>query len=130
MFMLLLELDFGRRAAFFVLSSIRHCEPKSWLDGWIYYHSLLTLILSAFFFFVKCKRLSYHLVDERQDLYAGKYIHYTEVCAWNGAIDYALKVNDQELIKRLQNKFEPFFSREKVLLPPMNHVDYNMFALR
>jgi len=74
------------------------------------------------------KRLSYHFVEERHDLYAGRYIHYAEVCTWNGAIDYALKVNDQKLIKRLQNKFEPFFSREKVLLPPMNHVDYNMFG--
>lgn len=74
------------------------------------------------------KRLAYHFIDGRHELYAGRWIHYAEVCTWNGALDYALKTNDQKLIKLLQDKFEPFFSREKVLLPPMNHVDYNMFG--
>ncbi|WP_294081415.1 glycoside hydrolase family 88/105 protein [Proteiniphilum sp. UBA5384] len=73
-------------------------------------------------------RLAYNFVNARHDLYAGRYIHYAEVCTWNGALDYALKTNDRELIKQLQNRFEPFFTREKVLLPPMNHVDYNMFG--
>lgn len=74
------------------------------------------------------KRLAYHFVDDRHELYAGRYIHYAEVCTWNGALDYALKTGDQKLIKLLQHRFEPFFTREKVLLPPMNHVDYNMFG--
>lgn len=74
------------------------------------------------------KRLAYNFVNARHDLYAGRYIHYAEVCTWNGAIDYALQTNDRELIKQLQNRFEPFFTREEVLLPPMNHVDYNMFG--
>lgn len=74
------------------------------------------------------KRLAYHFVDGRHELYAGQYIHYAEVCTWNGALDYAVKANDQKLIKLLQDKFEPFFSTEKALLPPMNHVDYNMFG--
>lgn len=74
------------------------------------------------------KRLAYHFVDGRHELYAGQYIHYAEVCTWNGALDYALKTKDQKLIKLLQDKFEPFFTREKPLLPPKNHVDYNMFG--
>ncbi|MEL7585647.1 MAG: glycoside hydrolase family 88 protein [Prolixibacteraceae bacterium] len=74
------------------------------------------------------KRLAYHFVGARHDLYAGKYIHYAEVCTWNGALDYALKAKDQNLIQLLQRRFEPLFTREKVLLPPMNHVDYNMFG--
>ena len=74
------------------------------------------------------KRLAYNFVNARHDLYAGKYIHYAEVCTWNGALDYAIQTKDKELIKQLQNRFEPFFTREKVLLPPMNHVDYNMFG--
>lgn len=74
------------------------------------------------------KRLAYHIVDDRHDLYAGRYIHYAEVCTWTGALDYALQTKDQKLIKLLQDRFEPFFTREKVLLPPMNHVDYNMFG--
>ncbi len=74
------------------------------------------------------KRLAYHIVDDRHDLYAGRYIHYAEVCTWTGALDYALQVNDKALVKLLQDRFEPFFTREKALLPPMNHVDYNMFG--
>lgn len=73
-------------------------------------------------------RLANHFVDERHELYAGKYIHYAEVCTWNGALKFALKSKDQTLIKALQRRFEPLFTREKVLLPPMNHVDYNMFG--
>ncbi|MCL4637579.1 MULTISPECIES: glycoside hydrolase family 88/105 protein [Olivibacter] len=74
------------------------------------------------------KRLAYHFIDGRHELYAGRFIHYAEVCTWNGALDYAVKTNDQKLIKLLQEKFEPFFTTERVLLPPMNHVDYNMFG--
>lgn len=74
------------------------------------------------------KRLSYHFVDGRHELYAGQYIHYAEVCTWNGALDYALKTGDRNLIKLLKDKFDPFFTYEKGLLPPMNHVDYNMFG--
>lgn len=74
------------------------------------------------------KRLAYHFVDDRHDLYAARYIHYAEVCTWTGSLDYAVQTKDKELIKLLQDKFEPFFTREKALLPPMNHVDYNMFG--
>ncbi|HTG55791.1 MAG TPA: glycoside hydrolase family 88 protein, partial [Niabella sp.] len=73
-------------------------------------------------------RLAYHFINGRHDLYASKYIHYAEVCTWNGALDYAVKAKDQKLIQLLKDKFEPFFDREKPLLPPMNHVDYNMFG--
>jgi unsaturated rhamnogalacturonyl hydrolase len=74
------------------------------------------------------KRLAYHFVGSRHDLYAGQYLHYAVVCSWNGALDHAVKAGDQKLVKLLQNKFEPFFTYEKALLPPMNHVDYNMFG--
>lgn len=74
------------------------------------------------------KRLAYNFVNARHDLYAGRYIHYAEVCTWNGALDYALQTKDEKLVKLLQDRFEPLFTREKALLPPMNHVDYNMFG--
>ena len=74
------------------------------------------------------KRLAYHFVDGRHELYAGRYIHYAEVCSWIGSLDYAVKTHDKKLIELLKAKFEPFFGREKALLPPMNHVDYNMFG--
>src|SRR3546814_17898819 len=73
------------------------------------------------------KRLAYHFIGGKHDLY-DRYIHYAEVCAWNGALDYALKTKDKQLIEQLINRFEKLFNREKELLPPMNHVDYNMFG--
>ncbi len=74
------------------------------------------------------KQLAYHFIDERHELYSGRWIHYAEVCTWNGALKFAKITKDQKLLKQLQNKFEPFFTREKALLPPMNHVDFNMFG--
>jgi len=73
------------------------------------------------------KRLAYHFVDDRHQLY-DKYIHYAEVCTWNGALRFAVTTKDNQLFKLLQDRFEPLFTREKALLPPMNHVDYNMFG--
>lgn len=73
-------------------------------------------------------RIAYHFVGARHELYAGRYIHYGEVCAWSGALEYAEKTNDRKLIQLLVDRFEPFFGIEKPLLPPKNHVDYNMFG--
>lgn len=55
-------------------------------------------------------------------------IHYAEVCAWYGALKYAVAVNNQELIGQLQKRFEPLFTTEANHLPFMNHVDLNMFG--
>ena len=48
------------------------------------------------------KQLAYHFINGRHDLY-DRSIHYAEVCTWNGALDYALQVNDKKLIKHLQD---------------------------
>ncbi|MDR0393817.1 MAG: glycoside hydrolase family 88 protein [Tannerella sp.] len=74
------------------------------------------------------KRLAYHFVDERHELYSGKWIHYAEVCTWYGALKFAAITKDDELVKLLQNRFEPLFTREQKLMPPMNHVDFNMIG--
>ena len=66
-------------------------------------------------------------VPEKHMLY-GKYIHYAEICTWYGALRYAQTVNDQQLIGQLKDRFEPFFTTEQHLLPPWNHVDFNMFG--
>lgn len=73
------------------------------------------------------ERLAYHFVDGKHELY-DRYIHYAEVCAWNGALDYAVNTKDNKLVKLLEKKFEPLFTYENAQLPPMNHVDYNMFG--
>lgn len=74
------------------------------------------------------KELAYHFVCARHELYAGRYIHYAEVCTWSGALEFAQKTGDDKLLQLLIDRFEPLFNAEKALLPPMNHVDYNMFG--
>ena len=73
-------------------------------------------------------KLSQRLLEREHRLIRGSYIHYSEVCTWYGALQFAEVTNDQELIKKLQNRFEPLFTTEQNLLPIMNHVDLNMFG--
>jgi unsaturated rhamnogalacturonyl hydrolase len=74
------------------------------------------------------KRLAYRFVDGKHMLHAGKWISYPETFNWSGALKFGAITKDNKLIKLLQNKFEPLFTSEKVLLPIMNHVDLNMFG--
>ena len=56
-------------------------------------------------------------------------IVYPEVCAWYGALELARVTNNTDLIAKLQARFEPLFSTEGALLPPVGqHVDYSMFG--
>lgn len=56
-------------------------------------------------------------------------IIYPEVCAWYGSLEFARVTNNQELIEKLKQRFEPLFSSEAALLPPKGeHVDYSMFG--
>lgn len=73
-------------------------------------------------------KLSKRFLESKHMLHDGKWIHYAEVCTWYGALKYAEAVGDKELIKQLQDRFEPLFTTEKQLQPIMNHVDLNMFG--
>ena len=54
---------------------------------------------------------------------------YPEVCAWYGALELARVTNNTDLIAKLRARFEPLFSSEKALLPPVgDHVDFSMFG--
>ena len=61
-------------------------------------------------------------------LYRGKYINYQEVCLWVGALRYAQLTENNELIKQLTERFQPFFSDEEHLVPPPIHVDLTVFG--
>lgn len=74
------------------------------------------------------KLIAYRFVDAKHMLHAGKWISYPETFYWRGALQFASKTNDKELLGLLQNKFELLFSTEKGLLPIKNHVDLNMFG--
>jgi rhamnogalacturonyl hydrolase YesR len=61
-------------------------------------------------------------------LWNNQCINYMEVCNWLGALRYAEKVGDRELIRKLQDRFEPLFTVEKDILPPPLNVDLCMFG--
>ena len=74
------------------------------------------------------KRLAYRFVGGKHALHAGKWISYPETFNWNGSLKFAAITKNKELVKLLQDKFEPLFTTEKAYLPIKNHVDLNMFG--
>ncbi|MDR1879319.1 MAG: glycoside hydrolase family 88 protein [Tannerellaceae bacterium] len=73
-------------------------------------------------------KLSRRFIPGKHMLHGDKWIHYAEVCTWYGALRFAEAAGDKELVKELQERFEPLFSSEKAYRPVMNHVDLNMFG--
>jgi rhamnogalacturonyl hydrolase YesR len=65
----------------------------------------------------------------KHELYRGKYINYQEICVWIGALRYAQLTKNEKSIKQLTERFEPFFSTEKQLVPPPVHVDLTVFGV-
>jgi alpha-L-fucosidase len=57
-----------------------------------------------------------------------KSITYPEVCAWYGGLKYGESINDKNLLKRLEDRFIPFFGDEKSLVPRPVHVDNSVFG--
>lgn len=55
-------------------------------------------------------------------------MHYAEVATWYGALTYALLVKDRSLGERLAERFEPLFTADARLVPPINHVDHTVFG--
>ncbi len=72
--------------------------------------------------------LSERFVPSEHFLHRKQWIHYPEVCAHLGALRFAGNINNELLIYKLQDRFEPLFSSEVDKLPPKNHVDMNMFG--
>lgn len=74
------------------------------------------------------KKLCYHFLESKHRLYGGRSIHYAEVCTWYGALCFGQTIKDTLLVSRLKCRFDKMLKTEKKLLPPLNHVDYNMFG--
>lgn len=73
-------------------------------------------------------RLGKRFLQGEHLLHDGKWIHYAEVCAWYGALKYAGAANDKQLLQGLKDRFDVFFGEGKHYLPPMVHVDLNVFG--
>ena len=57
-----------------------------------------------------------------------KSITYPEVCAWYGALKFGEATHNKKLLKQLEDRFMPFFGKEKSLVPNPYHVDYTVFG--
>lgn len=64
----------------------------------------------------------------KHTLYRGNWINYMEVCNWLGALKYAELAGNRELIRQLEERFEPLFSTEKNIVPVPLNVDLSMFG--
>jgi unsaturated rhamnogalacturonyl hydrolase len=56
------------------------------------------------------------------------HIHYAETCTWLGSLWFADVTDNEDLLKKLEERFTPLFGMEKNLLPPPIHVDNNVFG--
>src|SRR5689334_18676143 len=55
-------------------------------------------------------------------------IHYAEVAAWYGALDFAGQTHDKALLSQLEQRFIPLMNADSKLVPPGNHVDFSVFG--
>jgi rhamnogalacturonyl hydrolase YesR len=56
------------------------------------------------------------------------FIPYPEVCTWLGGLWFADVTKNEDLYKKLENRFSPLFDAEKNLQPKPNHVDFCVFG--
>jgi rhamnogalacturonyl hydrolase YesR len=56
------------------------------------------------------------------------FIPYPEVCTWLGGLWFANVTKNEDLFKKLENRFLPLFDAEKNLQPKPNHVDFCVFG--
>jgi rhamnogalacturonyl hydrolase YesR len=73
------------------------------------------------------KRVAEHFVIRTLPDAPGKII-YPEVCTWYGALTFAHLTGDNKLITRLEERFNPLFGADSVLIPVPNHVDNTVFG--
>jgi rhamnogalacturonyl hydrolase YesR len=53
---------------------------------------------------------------------------YPETCTWYGALTFAKLTMNEDLFKKLADRFEPLFGSDSTLIPNPNHVDNTVFG--
>jgi rhamnogalacturonyl hydrolase YesR len=59
---------------------------------------------------------------------APRKIPYPEVCTWYGSLTFARLINDNQLAAKLEERFQPLFGTDSVIIPVPNHVDNTVFG--
>lgn len=57
---------------------------------------------------------------------APNYITYPDACTWLGALWFSKATQNDKMVLKLKERFEPLFGEESHLLPARSHVDYNV----
>ena len=73
------------------------------------------------------KRVSEHFAIRPLPV-APRKIPYPEVCTWYGSLTFARLTNNKELAAKLEERFQPLFGADSVLIPIPNHVDNTVFG--
>ena len=55
-------------------------------------------------------------------------LHYAHVATWTGALQFAQVTKDEDLRKRLVDRFDPFLAADAPRVPRTNHVDAAVFG--
>src|SRR5436309_10977399 len=77
------------------------------------------------------KRVAENFVTRKLEVEEGKRksVIYPEVCAWYGSLTVAQLTNDQDLRKRLIEKFKPLLGEHANWVAPDAHVDMRVFGI-
>lgn len=73
------------------------------------------------------KRLAEHFAVRPLPV-APRKIPYPEVCTWYGSLTFAGLTNDKVLAAELEQRFQPLFGADSIIIPVPNHVDNNVFG--
>lgn len=77
------------------------------------------------------RRVAENFIARKLEVEEGKrkYVIYPEVCAWYGSLTVAQLTNDQDLRKRLIEKFDPLLGEHAQWISQEAHVDMRVFGL-
>lgn len=68
------------------------------------------------------------VVTQTHALHMNRWIGYPETFVWNGALRFAKLTKQTKLLDSLEARFDNLTTHEQQYLPPMYHVDMNMFG--
>jgi rhamnogalacturonyl hydrolase YesR len=75
------------------------------------------------------QRIAARFLDSEHMLWVERNsLHYAEVAAWYGALDFAALAGDAALTQRLVDRFRTLLREHEAIVPPVNHVDSSVFG--
>ena len=70
-----------------------------------------------------------NLLSRDYMLHGKKGLHYAEACTAVGALRFADKTNDAEMMKKIIARYEKFLDDDSILISRHSHVDHNVMGI-